>query len=270
MQDAFGTRFVLYPWNRSNLLELLRREYDRNEMEAMSLLVHEGDTALDVGANVGTYSVYLSRLCGPRGKVFAFEPVEETFWELCETLALNRCENVVPVRAAVSNRTAHATMNLFEPRFSPWNTFGMPCMTAPDGSKVKPSKSVQVPTITLDEFCEPRQIEKVDFLKVDVEGFEASVFEGAEKFFREHRIGTVCFEVSQAPLRGANAKSCDAFRALERHGYKAYLFSAKTRAFEGPVHDSAEEFANFFASCSDLAQAAHQVAPARAIGEVMA
>jgi hypothetical protein len=160
---------------------------------------------------------------------------------------------------AVSSRSGSATMNLFEPQFSAWNTFGTPCITTPDARRVKPSKSIEVSAITLDEFCVRQRIERVDFLKVDVEGFETSVFEGAEKLLREHRIDTVCFEISQAPLRGANAKSCDTFLALERHGYTAYLFSGKTRAFEGPLHDTTEECANFYASRLDLTQVAHQV-----------
>ncbi len=263
VQDSYGVRFILYPWNRPNFSEMLRREHDVGEMTAIPLLVRDGDTVFDIGANIGAYAVTLSRLCGSGGRVFAFEPVPDTYWTLCETLALNRCENVIPSRMAVSSRSGRKTMNLFEPRFAAWNTFGTPRMLTPEGNLVEPSKSIEVPTISLDEFCARRRIEKVNFLKVDVEGFETSVFEGAERLLCQHLIDTVCFEISQAPLRGANAKSADTFFALERHGYSAYLFNARTRRFEGPIHDTTEEFGNFYSSYMDLTRVVNNDAPAK-------
>ncbi len=252
LQDYQGIRFVLYPWDKANLLNLVRRTYDRAEFLAIPRLVKGGDIAFDLGANAGAYSVLLSRLCGPSGRVWAFEPVPDTYWRLRETLALNRCENVVAVQAAVADRQGTATMNLFDPQFSEWSTLGKPSMLGPDGRRVSPSESVEVPSHALDQFCAEHGIERVQFLKVDVEGFELSVFRGAETLLREQRVDFICFEISKDPLKGAGVQSRDVFKALEVHGYRSYRFEKAKGTFEGPVEDTPEEWTNFFASYKDL------------------
>jgi FkbM family methyltransferase len=254
VQDIHGIRFVLYSWDRSRLPDLLHRRYDVAEFQAIPRLVRPGDVAFDVGANLGLYSVLLSRLCGSAGRVWAFEPVPDTYWRLRETLALNRCENVTPVQAAVCERVGSVRMNLFESEFAEWNTLGMPSMRTPDGFVISPHESVDVVSRTLDEFCETEKITRINFLKVDVEGFEVSVFQGAESLLREHRVDYVCFEISKDPLKGAGVESRKVFEALEMRGYAAYGFDKATGRFFGPVSDTAESWTNFFASWMDMSK----------------
>ncbi len=251
-QDLYGMRFVLYPWDRPYLLHLIRRTYDLAEFQAIPRLVHAGDVAFDVGAHIGEYSVLLDRLCGPDGRVWAFEPVPETYWRLRETLALNRCANVAPIQKAICGKVGAVRMNLFEPQFSMWNTLGTPSMITPEGRRVSPGQSVEVPSETLDHFCDAEQIERINFLKVDVEGFEQLVFRGAERLLRERRVDYICFEISQEPLKGAGMSSRGVFEALETHGYFAYRFDLPTETFRGPIQDTPEYWANFYASWQDL------------------
>ena len=218
LQDHQGIRFVLYPWDKPNLLNLVRRTYDQSEFQAIPRLVKPGDIACDIGANVGVYTVLLSRLCGRSGRVWAFEPVPDTYWRLRETLALNRCDNVAPVQAAIADTDGTARMNLFKPQFSEWNTLGKPSMLTRDGRRVSPGESVQVPSHTLDQFCDEHRIERIHFLKVDVEGFELSVFRGAETLLREQRVDFICFEISKDPLKGAGVQSRDVFKARKFMG----------------------------------------------------
>jgi FkbM family methyltransferase len=214
--------------------------------------VRPGDVAFDVGANIGIYTALLSRLCGPTGRVFTFEPVPDTYWRLRESLALNRCGNVIPVQSAVCERDGTARINLFDAHFSEWNSLGMPSMFNLDGSRISPHDSVEVPACTLDQFCAAEKIERVNFLKVDVEGFELSVFKGAERLLRERRVDFLCFEISQEPLKGAGVESRQVFQALEALGYSSYGLDRTTGKFYGPIRDSSEEWMNFYASTSDL------------------
>jgi FkbM family methyltransferase len=254
LEDDHGVRFVLYSWDRPQALQFLHRNFDSADFRAISQLVQSGDIAFDVGANVGEYSVLLSRQCGASGRVWAFEPVPDTYWRLRETLALNRCGNVTPVQAAVGDGAGIVRMNLFEPQYSAWNTMGMPEMMTPQGNRISPAKSVDVPSCTLDAFCHSEKIEKINFLKVDVEGFEKAVFQGAAELLRERRVECVCFEISQAPLKGANATSRSIFEALETFGYLAYLFDDASGSFHGPVQDTTEYWSNFYASWTDLSK----------------
>lgn len=251
-QDVNGFRFVLYAYDAPNLLTLARHPADETEFAVIPRLVRAGDTALDVGANIGLYSALLSRLCGVSGRVWAFEPVPDTYWRLRETLALNRCGNVVPVQSAVCDRAGTVFVNLFGPEHSEWNTLGRPSLTEANGSPVVPERSVQVPACTLDGFCASGNIERVNFLKIDVEGFEVPVFKGAERLLSERRVDYICFEISRSPLKGAGFESRQVFEALERHGYRSYSVEETSGRFEGPVEDTTEEWKNFFASPKDL------------------
>jgi FkbM family methyltransferase len=264
LRDVYDIRFVLYPWDQPNLLNLVRRTYDLAEFQAILGLVHAGDTAIDIGANIGIYSVVLNRLCGPTGRVWAFEPVPDTYWRLRETLALNRCENVTPVQAAISEKSGSVVMNLFEPQFAEWNTLGMPSMRADDGTVISPGQSVDVPCQTLDEFCETEGVRRINFLKVDVEGFEVSVFRGAKRLLKEHRVDYICFEVSKEPLKGAGIESRSVFEALEINGYAAYRFDRASGEFRGPITDCEESWTNFFASPMDLSKLGFASATQRA------
>ena len=253
VRDVHGIRFVLYPFDRPNLLNLVRRTYDAAEFQAIPRLICEGDTAFDIGANIGIYSVLLSRLCGSQGRVWAFEPVPDTCWRLRETLALNRCENVFPVQAAMVDSSGTATMNLFDPQFSEWNGLGRPTMGTQE-NPITPKRCIEVRTFALDRFCEAEGIKRISFLKVDVEGFELDVFRGAQQLLADRRVDYICFEISQAPLRGAGRKSREVFEALEAQSYRTYRYDPGTKRFVGPVRDTSEEWVNLFASWQDLAQ----------------
>ncbi len=106
VRDCHDLRFIVYPSDRANLPHLIERVDDSAQFMAIPRLVQQGDIAFDVGAHIGVYSVLLSRLCGPSGRVYSFEAVPDTYWRFRETLALNRCENTIAVRAAVFDRSA--------------------------------------------------------------------------------------------------------------------------------------------------------------------
>jgi FkbM family methyltransferase len=252
LQDNFDIRFILYPWARPHAHILLNRTTDTAPSKAMSLLIRPGDVVFDVGAHIGRYSVLAHRLSGAEGMVFSFEPVPDTFWMLRETLALNRCCNVTAVPRALCDEVGSVTINLFELKHSSWNTLGLPTMSTPDRKQVCPSTSMVVPSDTIDHFCGTEGIDRINFLKVDVEGFEKSVFAGAGRYLRERRIDYICFEVSQAPLEGAGVTAREVFQVLEAHGYSIWQFNEASSTFVGPVHDSSEYWANYYASWLDL------------------
>jgi len=119
---------------------------------------------------------------------------------------------------------------------------------------VSPVHSVDVLSQTLDDFCEAEGIARVNFLKVDVEGLELAVFQGAERLLRERCVDYQCFEISIEPLKGAGIDSRQVFAALETQGYQAYRYDELSRTFEGPVRDSSEYWSNFYASWKDLSR----------------
>lgn len=140
------------------------------ETDALSFLksvVRAGDTCIDVGANIGIYSLAFSRLVGPSGKVEAFEPVTRNALLTELNCELNELRNVRVVRAPLSdssgkNLSRHTPQS--DSAYSYFSADGEPGDTPP--------------SLSLDDYLGQRAISRVDFIKIDVEGAELSVLRG--------------------------------------------------------------------------------------------
>jgi FkbM family methyltransferase len=142
--------------------------FERAEQDVFARTVRAGDVVYDLGANVGFYTLLAAKLVGPTGRVVAFEPVPRNLGYLRRHLALNRCENVTVVAAAVSDRPGRARF-----RDGPAHTVGT---LADDGE-------YDVDVVALDGFAGPPP----RVIKIDVEGAEAGVLRGARRVLREVR-----------------------------------------------------------------------------------
>jgi FkbM family methyltransferase len=155
-----------------------------DDVDLFRRLVRPGDTALDVGANLGHHSVVLSRLVGPGGKVLSFEPQQYLFNLLCANLALNRCLNVSPQRLALGDRRGRVRMlpTSYDREGNSFAAIGistLPDFQVPDGEVV--------PLDSLDGLAEEQGLGRLDFLKIDVQTFELFVLRGAVRCLERFR-----------------------------------------------------------------------------------
>jgi FkbM family methyltransferase len=136
-----------------------------------------GDVVWDAGAHGGVTSYFLSQMVGPAGKVFAFEPDDHTYEYLLRNIELHKLENVVPVKKALAGKTGTAP-------FSMDGTVGAGIagfVQCADKQKVR-----EVETISFADACSEFGIPT--FVKMDVEGVEADVIQGALPFLKEHPV----------------------------------------------------------------------------------
>lgn len=132
-----------------------------------------GDVLFDIGSNVGYYTILGSRLVGPRGSVVALEPVVRNLAHLFHHVRLNRADNVTAIPAACSKELSLAT-------FSSGENYATGRLAAPStGSSPRaPGALSVVPTVTVDHIV--KVFGRVpNLMKIDVEGAELSVLEGA-------------------------------------------------------------------------------------------
>jgi FkbM family methyltransferase len=174
-------------------------------------VVKPGMVAIDIGANIGYYTMLLSRLVGPSGRVLAFEPNSENCRMLLLSRGVNEFENI----------------DLFP--FAASTGAGAVCFTAAIGSNgallpnlpasITDANCVVVPSLSLDSL----PIERADFIKLDIEGAEYLALTGAEQLVRGCRP-VIATEFSLEMLhRVSGIAGADFLRWLQNLGYRLYL-----------------------------------------------
>ncbi|MCB1205179.1 MAG: FkbM family methyltransferase [Verrucomicrobiae bacterium] len=174
----------------------LARLTDEPDLAAIALLTKPGDTVLDIGANFGLFTRFLSESVGNEGTVYSFEPTGDMFTVLennCRSLGL---KNAKPFRTALSDHSGISEMLIPVREDGTLNHYE--ASLEPVQSAASGGKTVRVETSTLDEFCSHHGVDRVDFIKCDVEGHELEVLEGARGTLLHHRP-TMLIEVN-APL----------------------------------------------------------------------
>jgi len=251
-KDTHGVTFILKAEEMRYRERLINRACDDDVFSAFTHCLHPGDIVFDVGAHIGRYSVYSARIIGPTGKVYAFEPVNDTYWMLRTTLALNRLENVISIHQAVSDGVGMTDVNVFEAPFSSWSSLGSPKMKSPEGIQIEPHKKEHIDTTTIDRFCQKESIDRIHFLKIDVEGYEYAVLAGAVHMLSNQKIEMICFEISQLPLDSSGFSPEQIVRLLKSCNYTVYAYNAALHAFEKVHGDCSCFHGNYYASYQEL------------------
>jgi protein O-GlcNAc transferase len=192
---------------------LEQEDWFEDEIRFVRRWLRPGMRAIDVGANFGVYTLAMARAVGNDGRVWCFEPTAETADFLERSLALNGCRHVNLVRAAVSDREGSIAFSVGTQ--SELNAVAGP--GAPAG------RIVEVPAVTLDRKAAELGWQDIDMLKLDVEGHELRVIQGATQFLRA-QSPLVMFEVKA----GATV-DLSALGPLSDMGYEFY------RLLPGPL-----------------------------------
>ena len=174
------------------------------------------DTIFDVGANVGEWSLLINRL-KPEAKVFSFEPVASTY-EILKKQQYN--ENVFPQNCALGETIGVVDFFLYGDD-STLNT-----AHNRSARMLAPGKIEKVNIDTVDNFCEKNKIKKLDFLKIDTEGYELSVLKGSAWMLKNKAINVVQFEYGGTYI-DAKILLKDVFEFLMNFGYEIYKIYPK-------------------------------------------
>ncbi len=177
-------------------------------------LVKRGDTVFDVGANIGYYTWHFAHLVGDQGKVYAFEPVPETFAKISRTITDDfHLKNVQLIEKAVGEQSAVAEMHV------PGNCQQASLGWLTAGSWVdSPVTSRQVSVISLDEYIEENRIAKLDFMKLDTEGYELMSMKGARRTLSSWKP-LLCLQLCSIWFKDCGYSAADLAAFLETCGY---------------------------------------------------
>lgn len=176
-----GRGFMLYNRNDMYVGESINLygEYNAAEAALLKRMVNPASIVVEVGANMGSHTIPLSRWAG---KVHAFEPQRLMYQVLTANAALNHCTNVYTYQCALGAREGFVPI----PRVPPDRTNNFGALGVLGKKELDAIAHEHVPCYALDEVCEQRNINP-NLVKIDVEGMEIEVLTGAEKVIRRQR-----------------------------------------------------------------------------------
>jgi FkbM family methyltransferase len=212
--DVQGHRMVVHSESRDRVISQLLRHngvFEPWETELVKAELRPGDTVLDVGANIGYYTLLFARLVGPRGKVYAFEPDPDNFALLSHNVRLNGYRNVVLVNKAVSDRPGAARLFL-----SDSNTGDHRIYDSCDG---RPSLPIE--TTDLDSFFRAFK-GYFDFIKFDIQGAEWAALQGMKGILARHDRLKMVTEFWPFGLKRYGASAADYLTFLQQQGFALY------------------------------------------------
>ncbi len=165
--------------------------------------LREGMTVFDAGANVGDLTLLFSRFVGETGSVHAFEPCGAAFERLSAVSRAASLRNVRLNQLALAEEEGTVLLHIYDDEYMSWNTRALRPLEN-YGINVKPRATEEVPSTTVDLYCERNGVTEIDLLKIDVEGAELQVLMGARRMMSEKRVRCMTFEFGQTTFDMGN------------------------------------------------------------------
>lgn len=160
----------------------INRWYEPYQTNLAAKYIKTGDTVLDLGANIGYYTLLFAKLVGSTGMVYAFEPEKTNFDVLLKNCALNGYQNVVAENKAISDTNTPLTFYLSKDNSGDNRLFG-------DETS---EKAVSVPAVKLDDYFSNANL-PINFIKMDIQGAEGRAFQGMKTLMsKTNRLVVFC------------------------------------------------------------------------------
>lgn len=201
-------------------LELAVHEvYEPMETALLKEQLKTGQTFVDVGANIGYYTLIAARCVGPAGRAFAFEPDPTNFQLLQKNISANGYTNATPVNKALSSKTGTTKLYL-----NPANRGDHRIYDSHDGRP-----SVEIKTTTLDSFFKKLDKE-VHFIKMDIQGAETAALSGMKGLIGKNKGLKLVTEFSPGALKAFGADPRKYLKDLQALGFRLMEISEKKKS----------------------------------------
>lgn len=194
---------------------LLEDAFENEQQRLVERFLQPGMTVLDIGANQGFYTLLFSRKVGPQGKVIAFEPSPREIHRLKCHLWMNRCKNVDLSTSALGAAGGTEKLHVVLGSESGCNSLRPPQVSQPTGL-------FPVTVERLDDVLRARGIGPVDFIKLDVEGGELAVLQGAPELLRRSPRPVILAEVQDLRTEPWGYRAREIISCLSELGYEWY------------------------------------------------
>ncbi len=198
-------------------------DFESRERLFVNAFLRPGDVFVDVGANIGLFSLLAAHRVGDSGVVYAFEPAGKTFHRLRENTNLNRFSNVQCFQLALSDEAGEFPFYTSEDGYDAWNSIARPI-----AGKSFTREFIQC--VTWDRFAPlHRLVGKVAMMKIDVEGWESRVIEGARESLSKQDAPLLQVEFTEEASASAGSSCEQVYHLLEDLGYQMFVYDPEKR-----------------------------------------
>jgi FkbM family methyltransferase len=211
---------IKYKFNLKDNLqkEIYFNSYENANLKLVLSLIKPGSVCLDIGANIGVYTLHIAKKLNHLGNVYSFEPDPSNFRRLKENCQLNSfCESVKLFEIALSNSSDTVTLYQCDDSNSGWHSLTKFSDIAVSQTEVKAE--------TLDNIINKLQITEIQLIKIDVEANEFELLEGAEQTLKS-RLSKYIFIEFNGPRLAEKNRSLEEFLNLfQQYGYYPTLIN---------------------------------------------
>src|ERR1700744_2738401 len=187
--------------------------YEDEINKLIRISLKTGGNALDIGANIGLQSIRMSQCAGESGRVYAFEPLQYLQEKFNRNISLNKAGNVTLFPFALADEESEADFTINK---SSWNQGTFSLSNKSDGAETQ-----HVAIKVADNIPEIQNLDTLQLIKIDVEGFEYQVIKGLKQTIQKHKP-RIIFEYDDNYWAGTGQKIEDCYSFLQSLGYTLY------------------------------------------------
>ena len=192
----------------NRIYPVFKRRQDAAEIDFLRKTVRNGDTILDIGANIGFYSKILADLAGKTGKVYCFEPDAINYKHLVANI--RGCETISSHQLAVSQNSGELKLYTSKMLNVDHRTYQIN----------EYDEVIRIPCVSIDDFVGGKF--KVDFIKMDIQGYEYYALMGMEKTLEQNRSIQLIMELWPYGLQLSNTSFKDYLDFFDKHGLELF------------------------------------------------
>ena len=217
--EVFGNKLFL---NKKGLALSISHygTYEKLEAKIMEEKIKVGNITVDVGANIGLHTLNMARIVGNTGRVFAFEPDPSNFEILEKNVKINNYQNIILEQKAVGDKNGRTTLYQSD----------HPGMHRIFPQTKQAKGQVQVELTSLDKyFIDSNLADKINFIKIDVEGLEFSVLKGMKNILKNNKKIKILFEFMPKNTMEAGFTPIELLNYLTSYDFKLFCIDESTK-----------------------------------------
>lgn len=210
-RDSITLDLDLEDWIQQQIYFL--GDYEKPEIDFLYKTLRKGDVFVDIGANIGLFSLNASVILGETGKIYAFEAYPSNYDVLRSHVRLNGFHNITAENVAISDRKS-----IIEMKYNANDrNIGMASAYLKDFTS-----SIAVNALSLDEYTAEKNITRIDLIKMDIEGGEFKALQGMENVLRMWSP-KLLIEINSEAMQSADYSESDILKFLEKLKYRKTL-----------------------------------------------